>query len=279
MSNVYKQIPKTEDEFCPICHKKAVYYQPVKVLFYKQKNKSYTTRKVSLLKCTSCNICFADKRIFEQYFSKISDERPIFFNSEKAKSISELNKKTFSFPALFCLSQTTSKQTHKINNAEIVPLDSINFRSSIKTIYITPFLTECVNCRKLLSDYVNVIPINHTDCAKIKGKYCNKCNMFFYENSSYIEKILKNNSFSLSYKTNYDYFINPSVFNDNTKIKSSVCVFYLKEINTDISKKIIVVSDKKYISSKDGIYHYSDKIARTLLTAICHSNEKQCLLN
>lgn len=281
---IYKQIPNVNENLCPICHKVSNTFKPVQVLFYNQINGNTSLKSVYLLNCPECDISFADKTIFREYYTKRNNYRPIFFNPSKINNICELNNKISSTPILFDASLNIRSKNNKITNQQtndnaIFPLSSVNINSSIKNIFITPFYNKCVNCQNHTIDFVNTIPISNTNCVKIKGKYCSHCDMFFYENSSHIEELLNNNPFALSYKTIYDFYIDKSILNKNARIKSAICIFYLKELHSDISKKIVIVSTKKCASNIEDIYHYSDVIARTLLSNAYHSKKKEVVLN
>ena len=291
MIDVYKQIPKVNDNCCPICYSECNTYSPTIVLFYDAAKRNTINKNINLLDCPRCKIRFANKTLFEQYFSKKNNYRPIFFNPVNIKNIYELIEKITSKPILFRQSQEsnsastkisqTTKSNNKTHTNEPFKLQKnyININASVKNIYITSFNKKCIVCSGSVADYVNIIPTSETDYIKISGKYCGNCKMFFYSNLQHIEKILKNNVYAESYTVNTDFHIEPSVMKNNIKIKSAVYFFYLKETETNISKKIIIVLDKAEALEHLGVYHYSDIISRDLLATAWKRREKTVVLN
>lgn len=290
--DVYKQIPEVKDNCCPICHNEAKVSYPTKVLFYDTKNLKAIIKHINLLVCTQCKIRFANKTVFGQYFSKKNDYRPIFFNPINTKTVCELINKASSTPILFKQHMklniennntiSTSHYNDKTStnkNTHTLLKNPVNLKASIKNIHITTFDKKCIVCNGNMADYVNIIPTSNTNYVKITGKYCSRCKMFFYRDLQHIEKILKNNEYAASYKINTDFYIEPTIRKNNIKVKSEVCCFYLKETETNISKKIIIVSDKTEAAKDFNVYHYSDIISRTLLAAIWKLNEKTVILN
>ena len=99
MIDVYKQIPKVIENICPICHERITQLCDTEVVFYDE-NKTQNIQTIRLYCCNKCKLHFADKRTFERYFSKKAKKRPVFFDPNRFKNISEIFNKINSTPII-----------------------------------------------------------------------------------------------------------------------------------------------------------------------------------
>ena len=127
-------------------------------------------------------------------------------------------------------------------------------------------------------DFSNQIPISSTQYVSLHGKYCGHCDKFFCEDLNTAQQKLNSYSKSLCYTLNYDFYIEPKLRKTNTDVKSCVYYFYLKEKDSNNSRKIIITSNKHEGSIEKDVYHYSDIISRTLLTSVYHFHKKQVVI-
>ena len=166
----------------------------------------------------------------------------------------------------------------KINGITIdtVPITSVNTVGLIPNIYAVPFKIDfCPHCGEILRQYTHAIPVSKTDCAKLNGRYCHKCDAFFYHLPRILHAldthIYRENSFRFlyDYDVNYDASMYRNIYN-----KKLSAQFQITILGKQLVRTYTIVGSKAEEDTGKDILHYTNPVALELLTAIILHNRK-----
>ena len=217
LKRIYKQIPRLTNDTCPICQQLITQFRPVKVTFYNSTGSHTSVRTINLIVCSNCDIGFADKAIFNQYFSKRNTLRPIFFNPQKMNSASEVLKKILSDPVIFNRDLrdgriiSSSRDDEKTAKSKKRACVADNSKSNAKTKSIPPTITRNISvfisntynfnagvcpvcCSVMTKDHANIpLLYENGDFYRYYAEeilYCHKCKKGYIGQKT-IEKLLR----------------------------------------------------------------------------------------
>ena len=149
------------------------------------------------------------------------------------------------------------------------PIRDVNLKYLCKYVYPTSVgFRRCPLClRNIRVQYVYAVCINETECIKTQGMACHHCDAFFTTSRYLFEELEYIRTPMSQYELRRDF----SVYYDSKK--------YIKLAETPSAYKQItlcrpgeyrtytIIKDRKYCNSKEGVIHYTDEIARIILTA------------
>ena len=279
MDKVVKQILKIKDDkICPFCNSKVERLVDKVITVYNREHKRQKDIKRPLYHCECCDLLFMTKKQ-KRSIRGLYGYSPAVFSVKDKCTLTQARKKLYNYPVCYSEFKTSKNQIFRHQDTKCTSkkatraLSSVNLNRLPKVIYKTNYkVTECPACKHKLMNYVNVIPINDVECLPFDGKYCASCNKFFEDNNFNVEKIVANNPAAKDYSVVMDYFI-PSYLDFEERfyqIESSVVLAVLSRKVDQSYRYITIVKNKSDVNHEDDILHYSDRLSRSILTAILY---------
>ena len=150
------------------------------------------------------------------------------------------------------------------------PIRNVNLRNLCKYVYPTKIgFRRCPLCyRRIRMDYVYAVCISKTECIKTQGVMCQHCDAFFSMSYKLFEKLEHIRTSRSQYELRRDFlgdYDPKEYFKYATEIPSAyrqVTICRPGEYRT-----YTIVTDDKDCRYKNGVIHYTNEIAREILTA------------
>ncbi len=168
------------------------------------------------------------------------------------------------------------------------PINSVNLRYLCKYVYPTRIgFRRCPLCfRNIRVNYVYAICVSETECIKTQGITCHYCDAFFTTSCNLFEELETVRTKRSQYELRRDFAVDydPKIFaNISTDVPSAYKQVTL--VRPGEYRTYTIVSDRKDCSINDGLIHYTNEIARAILTAhilgspkVTISNQEYCIV-
>ncbi len=159
------------------------------------------------------------------------------------------------------MAQATLKR--RIKGYNVVPMKGLNPKGFKREVYLTNYKhSNCLICEKQLVEFLNFIPMNDTECLKVPGQYCPKCDLFF-ANAPTLQSIIA--ASETRFRSEYIIPEYSEKMHLARSCKSAVAIFHLKQMDGIEHRSVTVVCSRLDQNYNKGFYHYTHPIARQLL--------------
>lgn len=208
---------------------------------------------------------YKHKKSAERSMQNIIQERP---TKAIAESRRQQNTGTVESKKSNELAARESVQDRYIDGYQILSMRTMRPENLKTRFIITNYSCDiCFCCGKALLYFVNFVQLNKNDVARVPGKYCRNCDLFYGEQGNSLKSLCKRSEYFNRLSLNDEYMDLPHSKRVRNLLKLtsvSVC-FHLLCKDTHEHRIIAIVSNKAEICRESDVFHYSDWLARYIL--------------
>ena len=159
---------------------------------------------------------------------------------------------------------------------DTVHISKVSMKGSIKTIYPSPItFSVCPFCGEEVVNYVSAIRVSSTDCVKLYGLACYKCSAFFSDKPDLIGILDKNRIDKSSLRVCWDFsFSHDDVYSASVISKFGSAIYQITACAPGKLRTFTIVTSKRDSDSVKDIFHYTDRAALELITAVMMNERK-----
>lgn len=155
-------------------------------------------------------------------------------------------------------------------NVDTVPISQVSMKGHLRTICPSPItFSVCPYCGEKLLDYTRAIPVSNTDCVKLFGLACHKCDTFFSNKSELIRLLDKERASQSAFRVCHDFDVPyDDVYYNSALSKLKSAVYQITACAPGKIQTYTIVTSKQDEDLCRYIFHYMDHTALELLTAM-----------
>jgi hypothetical protein len=294
-----------ENNLCPCCGKTICNERQTNVVLYKEKNDPIV-KPIRLSYCTECNLPFTTKRKIKQIASDNLGYRPITFIVNEG----ELPEKVLS---LICSDHSRENNKNyylESSPYEIVKIGGYTYSKlrNIKSISENNII--CPKCSSAIRNGYTYIPLGENRYSKVLGRVCDNCECLYTTRKNSVKELLMDNvnavGFELDGEQLWNYSINEekrqrAIYHAHKqaehekrmaerKAEREQKLAPMREVLNNVPSSVVyiltssvkgmlsyvIVNDIIYQDRHKRILHYTDELARELLTAAYVESRNKC---
>lgn len=269
---VYRQIPCMVGESqCPICQKTVVATKETGVMLYKSCGAVTRVCRIMLPYCTHCKIPLGNREVMRQIKRDYSNFYAVMFPVGKKPSLDAVQKKMRR-----CGPHRPDSVGGCNHSYEVVRRADCIWKTPKRLQTVDRELCVCPTCANELCSGFALIPLDDIYAVKIQGLECRNCSRLFLTESAAVKNLLIDNEyakeFTLNGRTLWNYSATNEQRNREKKINDVLSAVVLIAVaweknNVNMRKDYLIVNSANEQSEEKGILHYTNPLARELLSA------------